>query len=199
LELVVLATRNPGKARELAALLVGVARRFESLADRPGVALPPEEAPTYRDNALAKARAVQAALGVPALGDDSGLEVDFLAGAPGVRSARFAGTGARDADNNRRLLTELTGVPETRRTARFRCVLAFVRSTGDEIVVEGTCEGRILEEPRGEHGFGYDPLFLPDGGSCSFAELPADTKNRISHRARAAAELRAALRAALAD
>lgn len=193
MELVVLATRNPGKARELAALLAGVAGRLESLADHPGVALPPEEAPTYRDIALAKARAVQAALGVPALGDDSGLEVDALAGAPGVRSARYAGADARDADNNQRLLAELAGVPEAGRSARFRCVLALVRGPGDEIVAEGTCEGRILEAPRGGGGFGYDPLFLPEGGSRSFAELPADLKNRLSHRARAAAALRAAL------
>ncbi len=195
MDVAVFATRNEGKARELAALLEGVAARFESLAGRPEVTLPPEDAATYRENALAKARAVRAALGVPAIADDSGLEVDALGGAPGVRSARYAGEGATDADNIRRLLAELAGVPAARRTARFRCVLALVRVGGDEIVVEGTCEGRILDVPRGERGFGYDPLFLPEGGTRSFAELPADAKNRISHRARAAAALRAALAA----
>jgi XTP/dITP diphosphohydrolase len=185
----VLATRNDGKARELAMLLAGVARRFESLADYPGVALPPETPTSYRDNALAKARAVQAALGAPALGDDSGIEVDALDGAPGVISARYAGEGAGDAANNAKLLAALRGLPPERRTARFRCVLALVRAPGDEIVVEATCEGRILDAPRGAGGFGYDPLFLPDGQSLSFAELPADVKNRISHRGRAAAAL----------
>ncbi len=193
MDVAVLATRNEGKARELAALLEGVAARFESLAGHPKVVLPPEDAATYRENALAKARAVRAALGVPAIADDSGLEVDALGGAPGVRSARYAGEGATDADNIRRLLAELAGVPTARRTARFRCVLALARGPGDEIVVEGTCEGRILDVPRGERGFGYDPLFLPEGGTRSFAELPADAKNRISHRAFAAAALRAAL------
>ncbi len=193
MDLVVLATRNAGKARELAALLNGAAERFESLNDHPGVTLPPENAITYRGNALAKARAVHAALHVPAIGDDSGLEVDALDGAPGVRSARYAGAAAGDADNNQRLLTALSGVPNARRSARFRCVLALVRGPGDEVVAEGTCEGRILPAPRGERGFGYDPLFLPDGESRPFAELPADVKNRISHRARAAAALRAAL------
>jgi XTP/dITP diphosphohydrolase len=136
---------------------------------------------------------VQAALGVPAIGDDSGLEVDALDGAPGVRSARFAGEGASDPDNIRHLLAVLNGVPEAERTARFRCVLALARGPGDEVVVEGACEGRILDAPRGDRGFGYDPLFLPDGENRSFAELPGDVKNRISHRARAAGALRAAL------
>ena len=184
-----LASKNDGKARELGALLDGVARRFESLAAHPGVELPPEAPTSYRDNALAKARAVQAALGAPALGDDSGLEVDALGGAPGVISARYAGEGAGDAANNEKLLAALRGLPPGRRTARFRCVLALVRAPGDEVVVEATCEGRILDAPRGAGGFGYDPLFLPEGQSLSFAELAADVKNRISHRGRAAAAL----------
>ena len=195
MDVAVLATRNEGKARELAALLEGAAARFESLAGHPEVLLPPEDATTYRENALAKARAVRDALGVPAIADDSGLEVDALEGAPGVRSARYAGEGATDAGNIQRLLAKLAGVPEARRTARFRCVLALARGPGDEIVVEGTCEGRILGAPRGERGFGYDPVFLPDGETRSFAELPADSKNRISHRARAAGALRASLAA----
>jgi XTP/dITP diphosphohydrolase len=189
----VLATRNEGKARELAGLLAGIAPRIESLREHPGVALPPETGASYRENALLKARAVHVALGLPALGDDSGIEVDALGGAPGIRSARYAGESAGDAENNERLLGALAGRPATERAARFRCVLALVSATG-ETVVEGTCAGRILDAPRGDRGFGYDPLFLPDSETRSFAELPPDVKNRISHRARAAAALRAALR-----
>jgi len=200
LDRIVLATRNEGKARELSALLHGVARSVESLAAHPGVSLPPEVGSTYQENALAKARAVNHALGVPALGDDSGLEVDALHGAPGLHSARYAGADARagadtkagmsgrssDAAKIERLLRELAGVPEERRTARFRCALVLVRGPGDEVAVEGVCEGRILDAPSGEGGFGFDPVFLPEGQSRSFADLPPDVKNAISHRARAA-------------
>jgi XTP/dITP diphosphohydrolase len=189
LDLIVLATRNAGKARELTVLLHGISERIESLAAYPDVDLPPEIGSTYRENAIAKARAVHEALALPAVGDDSGLEVDALQGAPGLHSARFAGPGADDQSNNERLLRELAGVASERRTARFRCVLALVRGPGDVVVAEGVCEGRILEAPRGHAGFGYDPLFLPDGESLTFAELPPDRKNRISHRARAAAAL----------
>ncbi len=198
MDLIVLATRNEGKARELALLLEGLARRFESLGAHPRVALPPETGSTYRENALRKARAVQEALRVPALGDDSGLEVDALAGAPGIRSARYAGEDATDGANNEKLLRELALVPADLRTARFRCALALVRGPGDEIVVEGMCEGHILDGPRGTGGFGYDPLFFPEGESRSFAELPDDRKNAISHRALAAQALRRALDAARA-
>jgi XTP/dITP diphosphohydrolase len=189
LDLIVLATRNVGKARELTVLLHGISERIETLAAYPDVDLPPEIGSTYRENAIAKARAVHEALALPAVGDDSGLEVDALQGAPGLHSARFAGPGADDQSNNERLLRELTGVASERRTARFRCLLALVRGPGDVIVAVGVCEGRILEAPRGHAGFGYDPLFLPDGESLTFAELPPDRKNRISHRARAAAAL----------
>ena len=195
LPLVVLATQNRGKARELGALLAGIASRCESLHDHPEVPLPPEEDSSYAANALAKARAVSAALGVPAIGDDSGLEVDALGGAPGIRSARFAGEGAGDAANNALLLNRLRGVPAERRTARFRCVLAFADPGGArEVTGEGICEGTILESPRGSHGFGYDPLFVPRGGSRSFAELTGDAKDAMSHRGRAAKTLRARLR-----
>lgn len=155
--------------------------------------LPPETGATYRENALLKARAVHAALKLPALGDDSGIEVDALGGAPGVRSARYAGESAGDAENNARLLEVLRGRPASERRARFRCVLALVGPAGEETVVEGVCAGRILESPRGDHGFGYDPLFLPDGMTESFAQLPQAVKDRISHRARAAEALRKAL------
>jgi len=119
--------------------------------------------------------------------------VDALGGAPGVRSARYAGEDADDAENNLLLLAALAGRGAAERTARFRCVLALAFPGGRETVVDGVCEGRILEAPRGDRGFGYDPLFLPEGGTRSFAEIPAEEKSRISHRARAAAALRAAL------
>jgi XTP/dITP diphosphohydrolase len=193
-ELIVLATRNAGKARELARLLGGVAARFETLLERPDVALPDEEGADYREIALAKARATRAALGVPAIGDDSGLEVDALGGEPGPRSARYAGPEATDAENNARLLTALAGVPAERRTARFRCVLALAgASEGGELVAEGVCEGRILDAPRGSGGFGYDPLFLPEGETMTFAELTPERKDGVSHRARAATALRSLL------
>ena len=195
LPLVVFATQNKGKARELEALLAGIASRFESLRDHPEVRLPPEEESSYTANALAKARAVSAALGLPAIGDDSGLEVDALRGAPGIRSARFAGEGAGDAANNALLLNRLRGVPAEGRTARFRCVLAFVAPGCGrrEVTAEGICEGTILDSPRGSHGFGYDPLFLPRGESRSFAELTGEAKDAMSHRGRAAKALRAKL------
>jgi XTP/dITP diphosphohydrolase len=192
---VVIATRNPGKARELETLLAGIAENFETLACHPELRLPPEGEASYAENALAKARAVHQALGVAAVGDDSGLEVDALGGAPGIRSARYGGENAGDRENNARLLDALRDVPSGRRTARFRCALALVGSDGSEEVVEGTCEGRILDAPRGTGGFGYDPLFLPDGEARTFAELPEPHKDSISHRGRAADALREALKA----
>lgn len=194
LKRLVLATRNEGKASELERLLEGIASRMVTLRQYPGIALPPEGDDSYAANAVAKARAVHAALGVAALGDDSGLEVDALGGAPGIRSARFSGENADDASNNALLLERLAGVPSERRTARFRCALALVTEDGAEISVEGSCEGRILEAPRGNGGFGYDPLFLPEGESHSFAELPRTAKDVVSHRSRAAAALRERLR-----
>ncbi len=164
---------------------------MESLRGHPDVNLPRESGTTYRENALAKARAVHRALGMPALGDDSGLEVEALRGAPGLRSARYAGAEASDRANIERVLRELQGVPG--RVARFRCALALVLGAGDEIVVEGICEGTILEAPRGTNGFGYDPVFVPHGETKSFAELPDSVKASISHRARAAQALRVAL------
>ncbi len=162
------------------------------MAGLSGVFLPPEGDRSYAENALVKARALYAVVGVPAIGDDSGLEVDALDGAPGIRSARFAGEEAGDAENNALLLSRLRGVEPERRTARFRCVLAMVSANGD-LVVEGTCEGVILHAPRGRAGFGYDPLFLPAGESRTFAELPEGEKDRLSHRGRAAAALRASI------
>jgi XTP/dITP diphosphohydrolase len=161
------------------------------------VTLPPETGSSYAENALAKARAAYSALGVPALGDDSGLEIEALGGAPGIRSARYAAGSAEghagDQANIERVLGELAGVPRERRTARFRCVLALVRGPRDIVTAEGVCEGHILDARRGAGGFGYDPIFLPDGETRTFAELPDATKNILSHRARAGAALRIAL------
>jgi len=188
-ELIVLATRNAGKVGELKRLLAGAVARFETLADHPDLVLPPETGASYRENALVKARAVNEALGLPALADDSGLEVDALDGAPGLFSARYAGEGASDAANNARLLQALAGMAPDRRTGRYRCALVLVRGKDDALEAEGFCEGRILDAPRGSRGFGYDPLFLPDGESLAFGELSSARKDSISHRGRAAAVL----------
>ena len=194
MDLVVLATRNEGKARELTRLLEGAVKRVQTLRDHPEVTLPPEAGSSYRENAFAKARAVNEALGLPALGDDSGLEVDALDRGPGLYSARFAGEGATDAANNARLLQSLAGVPPDRRTARYHCALVLVRGQDDVLEVDGVCEGRILDAPRGGQGFGYDPLFLPEGETLTFGELPSSRKDSISHRGRAAALLGRAIR-----
>jgi XTP/dITP diphosphohydrolase len=192
---VVVATRNRGKLRELLPLLADAGLDFELVAIdelAPDAELR-EDALTFEDNALAKARQAAAATGLPALADDSGLEVDALAGAPGVHSARYAGVGATDAANNAKLLEALRGLPAERRTARYRCVAAFVDpARGLELWRAGACEGRLLEAPRGDGGFGYDPLFaIPSGRTM--AEVPLDEKNRISHRAAAFRALAAAL------
>jgi XTP/dITP diphosphohydrolase len=160
-----------------------------------------EDAPTFVGNAEKKARAALAASGLPSLADDSGLEVDALDGAPGVRSARWAGAHGDDAANNRKLLAELDGVEEARRTARFRCALVFVDGDGARLAAEGACEGRIGHAPRGDGGFGYDPLFLIAGDAAgrTMAELSPDEKNRISHRARALEALVRALEARYGD
>lgn len=180
---IVVATANPGKIRELRALLPSC---FEAVtAGELGIQLPPETADTFAENALIKARAASQATGLVALADDSGLEVDALGGRPGVHSAHYAGQGATDRDNIQRLLKELRGVPMERRTARFRAVIALVAPDGREALAEGVVEGRIIEEPRGESGFGYDPIFQPLGSEHTFAEMSAEEKNQRSHRAQA--------------
>lgn len=178
---------NAGKTLELAALVHGWGDvEVLDLRAFPTVALPPEDGATYAENAAAKAVAVARATGIVALADDSGLEVDALGGAPGLRSARFAPT---DAERVGKLLAALGDVPPGQRTARFRCVVALASPTGDIVTAEGTCEGRILDAPRGAGGFGYDPVFQPDGFAESFAEFPPRTKDAISHRARAVSAL----------
>ncbi|MXY49733.1 MAG: XTP/dITP diphosphatase [Gemmatimonadetes bacterium] len=177
----VLATRNPGKISEIKALLPGV--RVAPAASFTGCPEPEETGRTFEENALIKARAVSLYTGKTTLADDSGLEVDALDGAPGVHSARYAGRDPTDQDNIRRLLGALDGISDAERTARFRCVMAVVVPDGRTWTAEGACEGRILQAPRGDAGFGYDPLFVPEGYENTFAELDAGVKNRISHRA----------------
>jgi XTP/dITP diphosphohydrolase len=184
------ATRNAHKLLELRAMLAGDGLLLIGADDRPGLPEVDEDADTFEGNALKKARALCLASGLWTLADDSGLEVDALGGAPGVRSARYAGPSADTAANNAKLLQALQGV--TKRQARFRCVLALAAPDGRVWTVAGCCEGRLLEAPRGVAGFGYDPLFIPEGYDVTFAELPAATKNRISHRARALAAARCA-------
>jgi XTP/dITP diphosphohydrolase len=209
----VLATHNRGKVDELRHLLEGTGVAVLALADvtKKEIAVVEDE-DTFEGNAVKKAKTIAAATMMLTLADDSGLEVDALGGAPGVRSARFAGERATDAENNAALLASLdqlesdpTGVAAARATdykARFRCVLALVDpflKDGEPYIVDGTCEGRITRTPRGSGGFGYDPLFLVDGTDKTMAELPELEKNRISHRARAAEKLRLVLEKAIAE
>lgn len=176
----VLATRNPGKIAELRALLADLPVELVSAAELPGAPEVEEDAPTLEVNAALKARALHEHTGLAALADDTGLEVDALGGAPGVRSARYAGPEADDAANRQKLLAALEGAADRR--ARFRTVVALAE--GDEVrAFEGICEGRIVEAERGREGFGYDALFEPEGQTRTFAEMPAEEKNRISHRA----------------
>jgi XTP/dITP diphosphohydrolase len=192
----VLATGNRGKVRELAELLAPYGLALASLAEFPDVSLPPE-GEDYAANAAAKAAAAACATGLAALGDDSGLEVDALGGAPGPRSARYGGPGLDDAGRCERLLGELAGAAEPERGARFVCVAALALPDGGVTLVRGECAGRILPAPRGANGFGYDPVFQPEGWDASMAELPPAVKHRISHRGRALAALGPALERSL--
>jgi guanylate kinase len=190
----VLASGNAGKLKELTAILAPLGLELIAQSAH-GIDSPPETGATFLENALIKARHAAQASGLPALADDSGIEVDALNGRPGVRSARFAGEGASDADNLHKLLAELHDVPAEFRQARYHCVIAFVRRHEDSqpIVAHGTWEGRIALAPRGSGGFGYDPIFLPADAHCTAAELDPSVKNEVSHRAQA---LRAWLAAA---
>lgn len=190
---VVLASGNAGKLRELGAVLapLGVKLVSQSHYGTPDVE---ETGLSFVENAIIKARAASLHTGLPAIADDSGLEVDYLGGAPGIYSARYSGAG--DSANNARLLQELRDVPESQRSARFQCVLVYMRHALDPtpIVCQASWGGSILFEPRGEHGFGYDPLFYVPDHRCSSAQLAPEIKNRISHRARASVLLFEALR-----
>jgi len=182
---VIIASRNQGKIAEFHQLLQGLDVEVLSLTDISGLPEVAETGATFQENALLKARAVAGTTGLVAVADDSGLEVDYLHGAPGIYSSRYAGPERDDAANLRKLLGALDGVPTRRRTARFRCVIAIVTPAGDEYLSEGVCEGRIATAPRGGEGFGYDPVFLMPSLGQTFAELGAPVKNRISHRAQA--------------
>jgi XTP/dITP diphosphohydrolase len=188
-----IATNNPGKVREYQELLEDLPINIEiTYPAQEGLALEVEESgETFEENARLKAMAFAQASGLWTLADDSGLEVDALDGAPGVRSARYAGPGANDADRYWKLLDALAGVPAGQRSARFRCVVALAQADGDIHTADGTCEGEIGLEPKGAHGFGYDPVFVVEGyGGHTMAELPPEIKNRISHRGRALAAIR---------
>jgi XTP/dITP diphosphohydrolase len=191
---VVLASANPGKLRELAALLAPRGLELISQATL-GIEPVPETGSTFLDNALLKARHAAREARLPALADDSGLEVDALDGRPGVWSARYAGEGASDAANLARLLAELADIPAARRGARYQCVLAYLRTSDDPapVIARGTWEGHIARAPRGTGGFGYDPAFVPQGETRTAAELPPAEKNAVSHRGLAARALVAAL------
>ncbi|HEX8458855.1 MAG TPA: XTP/dITP diphosphatase [Pyrinomonadaceae bacterium] len=189
-----IATNNAGKMRELRALLENLPVRLRQLSEFPHVEEVEETGRTFAENALLKARLYSRGTNLRTLADDSGLEVDALDGAPGVLSARYAGRDATDEERNARLLSELARTGDSRRTARFVCVIALCNpATGATEIFKGTCEGRIAEEPRGRHGFGYDPLFIPAGHTETFGELPEAVKQQISHRAQALAAVRAYL------
>ena len=189
---VVIATGNSGKLREMLAILGG--HGLEPVAQSAfGISPPVEDGDSFVANALIKARHAAACSGLPAIADDSGLEVDALGGRPGIHSARYAGPGADNEANNDKLLAELAGVPAARRNARYRCAMVFVRAASDDapIVAEAAWEGRIGIGRRGAGGFGFDPLFIVAGGDVTAAEMPEAEKNRVSHRAQALVELAA--------
>ena len=192
--LLVLATANRAKGRELAALLADLPYRIRDLSAYPGVVLPQEGESSYAENALGKARTVTIATGALALADDSGIEVDALGGRPGVLSARYGGPDLTDPERNALMLRELERVPTERRTARYRAVIAMTGPDGREATVEGSVEGVLLQAPRGQGGFGYDPIFYYPPLGASFAEIAAEAKHAVSHRGRAMALARDLLR-----
>jgi len=193
---VVLASSNRGKLGEFSALLAGTGLSVVAQGEL-GIPEAEETGLSFVENAILKARNAAQLSGLPALADDSGLEVDALNGAPGIYSSRYAGPGASDGDNVTKLLQALADVPETRRTARFQCLIVYLRHALDPtpLICQGTWEGRVLFEPRGTNGFGYDPVFYVPGRDCASAELPPDIKNHLSHRGQAMARLLAALSA----
>ena len=190
----VLATFNRDKARELLALLDIPGLELRSLAEYPEAVAPEENGATLLENATIKAEAALKLTGLGAIADDTGLEVDALNGAPGVYAARFAGPDATYADNCRLMLERMNGVPPERRGARFRTVCVAVFPNGERLIGEGAVLGRITEAPRGDHGFGYDPVFEVSETGRTFAEMATDQKNAISHRSRAARALAEQLR-----
>lgn len=193
---VVLATNNAGKAKEMNALLTGLDMEIVSQASL-GVPEAEETGLTFIENAILKARNAAAHTRLPAIADDSGLEVDALDGAPGIHSARYAGIPSNDQANLKKLLDALRDVPDFGRTARFRCVIVYLKHAADPapLVTEGVWEGTILRAPVGNNGFGYDPVFWVPEKGCAAAELPPEVKNQLSHRGQALARLAAHFRA----
>jgi XTP/dITP diphosphohydrolase len=188
----VVATGNPGKLREFREILADARVALRSLAEFPALRMP-EEGDEYAENAIAKARVLARATGLPAIADDSGLEVDALGGRPGPQSARYGGARLDDAGRLALLLREIAATGSSGRGARFVCVAALATPDGEVATARGECSGEILATPRGVGGFGYDPVFRAQGEAVSMAELPAERKNQISHRARAVRALRAAI------
>jgi XTP/dITP diphosphohydrolase len=192
---IVLASSNPGKVREINELLTELDMHAVPQSDY-GVTDAEETGLTFVENAILKARNAAAHTGLPAIADDSGIEVDALNGAPGIYSARYAGAGASDEANLVKLLDALRDIPEPQRTARFQCLMVYMRHGEDPtpLICQGTWEGRILPAPRGDNGFGYDPVFYVPTHDCSSAELVPEIKNSLSHRGQALRQLLAALK-----
>ncbi len=194
MEKVILASRNKGKIKEIGDIL---GKYDMTVVSRDDAGLPIDEVEetgeTFEENSYIKAKAILDVAGVPTVADDSGLMVDALGGAPGVYSARYAGENCTYEDNNRKLLDALADVPDEKRSARFVSVITMLWPDGRKIVARGECEGRILTETRGEGGFGYDPLFVPEGYDISFGEMSPEEKNKISHRAKALMKLESIL------
>lgn len=188
-----IATSNLNKVEEMKKILSDFDIEILSKEDVGALPEVEEDRGTFAGNALKKAKTIQQEVELPTIADDSGLSVEALDGKPGVYSARFAGTDATDQENNRKLLGLLSGIEDNRRRAHFICVMAFIDEDGNEEIVEGKCHGEIGFEPRGENGFGYDPLFIPDGYQQTFAQLNSEVKNDISHRAKALKKLRKVL------
>lgn len=193
----ILASKNKGKIREITTALSSPSLIFKSLNDFPDLPEIVEDGSSFLENALKKARTISQTFDAPVLADDSGLEVDRLDGAPGLFSARFAGPQATDRENNDQLLALLKGLPESERTARFICVLVFYQPSGQWLQAQGICEGRIALTPRGDQGFGYDPIFYLPRFRKTMAEISLELKNQISHRARALEKIRPPLLSAL--
>lgn len=191
---IVLASNNPGKVREIGQMLADLEVQVlpQSTFNIEDIE---ETGLSFVENAIIKARHAAAESGLPAIADDSGLEVDALNGAPGIYSARYAGRGATDAQNLQKLLADLENVPEAQRSARFQCLLVYMRHAQDPtpLICQGTWEGRITFEPKGDSGFGYDPVFFVPSHNCTSAELAPEVKNQLSHRGQALALLVAAL------
>ena len=194
---VLLATRNKGKVREIRKLLKGLGVRIQSLHDLPEAPEVVEDGSSFGENALKKARFYAALSRMLTISDDSGVEVEALKGQPGVYSARYAGEGSSDRENNQKLLKEMEGIPSPRRGACFRCTIAIVSPEGKEVVAEGSCKGKIGFKETGKRGFGYDPLFILPQYGKTMAQFTLEEKNKISHRGKALRKLRSIIRSFL--